>query len=235
MTTYKVVSGDTIWQIAKKHDLELNELLSANPQITNPSLIFPGQIINIPDTNKSTYTIKPGDTMWSIAAKKGIELNELLSVNPQITIPSLIFPGQVINIPTTPTTSNNISELENEVIRLVNIERTNAGKPALSLNSELSRVARIKSEDFVKNNYFSHYSPTYGSPFDMMKNFVITFTAAAEYIASGQRSAKAAVDTWMKSSGHRDNILNPAYNQTGVGVARDNKGNLYWTQMFIKS
>lgn len=192
----------------------------------------------------STYTVISGDTMWGIAKKYGIELNELLTANPQIINPAFILPGQTINIPgpttepgtpTAPSVPSDIGALEAEVIRLVNIEREKTGRPALTPNNELNRVARIKSEDFIKNNYFSHNSPTYGTPFDMIRSFGISFTAAAENIASGQRSAAEVMNTWMNSQGHRTNILNSTYNQIGVGVARDDNGNLFWTQMFIRS
>lgn len=184
-----------------------------------------------------TYTILPGDTMWKIANKNGVTLNDLIAANPKITNPSLIFSGQTINIPKTPSTpsaSDNIRALEAEVIRLVNVERARVGRQALVENNELSRIARIKSQDFITNNYFSHNSPTYGSPFNMMRSFGINFTAAAENIAKGQGSAEDAMRNWMNSQGHRANILNSTYNQIGVGVARDSKGVLYWTQMFIK-
>jgi uncharacterized YkwD family protein len=176
--------------------------------------------------------------MWSIARKNGIGLNELLKANPQITNSALIVTGQKINIPstsTTPSVPSDIRSLETEVIRLVNVERSKVGRPALVENGEVSRIARIKSEDFIKNNYFSHNSPTYGTPFDMLRSFKIAYTAAAENIASGQRTAAEVMNSWMNSSGHRANILSSTYNQIGVGVARNNKGNLYWTQIFIRS
>jgi spore coat assembly protein SafA len=117
----------------------------------------------------STYTVISGDTMWGIAKKYGIELNELLTANPQIINPAFILPGQTINIPgpttepgtpTAPSVPSDIGVLEAKVIRLVNIERKKTGRPALTPNNELNSVARIKSEDFIKNNYFSHNSPT---------------------------------------------------------------------------
>lgn len=237
MATYTIQKGDTMWHIATKYGIDLNELLTANPQIVNPTLIFPGQTINIPSTNTSTYIVQKGDTMWHIASKYGINLSDLMTANPQITNSALIFAGQTINIPsvTIPSAPNDISALENEVIRLVNVERAKAGKSTLTPNNEINRVARIKSQDFINKNYFGHNSPTYGTPFDMLRSFGITFTAAAENIASGQRSAAEVMNTWMNSSGHRANILDSAYNQIGIGVARDKNGNLYWTQMFIRS
>ncbi len=238
MTSYTVVSGDNMWKIALNHGISLNELVAVNPQVSNSSLIFPGQKVNIPNTNKSIYKVKSGDNMWLIAKNYGIELNNLMAANPQITSSNLVFPGQIINIPIVTKDSDapkDIRALETEVIRLVNVERAKTGKSALAENSEVSRIARIKSKDFINNNYFSHNSPTYGDPFDMLKSFGIKYTAAAENIANGQRTATEVMKTWMNSAGHRANILNSAYNQTGVGVARDNNGNLYWTQMFIRS
>lgn len=237
MAIYTVMRGDTLWSIALKHGVGVNELLKANPEIMNSGLIYPGQTIHIPSTEMTSYKVVPGDTLWSIASKNGIPLSELVKANPQIQNSSFISPGQIINIPTTTSTSaqSELSTLETEVIRLVNVERAKAGKPALTSNNELNRVARIKSNDFINNNYFSHNSPTYGSTFEMLRSFGINYTAAAENIASGQRSAAEVMNTWMASSGHRANILNSTYNQIGVGVARDGKGNLYWTQMFIRS
>jgi len=237
METYTVMLGDTLWRIAAKYGIGLEELLLANPQIVNSNLIFSGQIINIPNTKISTYTVMSGDTMWNIAKKYGIGLNDLMVANPQITNSALIFPNQIINIPSVPSVPNvskDIRSLETEVIRLVNVERARVGQSLLVENNKVSRVARIKSNDFVTNNYFAHNSPTYGTPFDMLRSFGITFTAAAENIASGQRTAEQVMNTWMNSSSHRASILNSTYNQIGVGVARDNKGNLFWTQMFIK-
>ena len=80
------------------------------------------------------------------------------------------------------------------------------------------------------NRYFSHTSPTYGSPFQMIKNFGISYRTAGENIAAGQRTPKAVVDAWMNSSGHRANILNASYTQIGVGYVASGH---YWTQMFI--
>ena len=81
------------------------------------------------------------------------------------------------------------------------------------------------------NKYFSHTSPVYGAPFEMIKNFGISFRSAGENIAKGQSTPQAVVNAWMNSSGHRANILNVSYNKIGVGYVSDGK---YWTQMFIR-
>ena len=117
-----------------------------------------------------------------------------------------------------------------QVTNLVNEQRAANGLALLTLSSDLSRVAQAKSQDMHDNNYFDHNSPTYGSPFDMMKAFGISYRSAGENIAMGYATPEAVVNAWMNSPGHRANILNSAYSQIGVGNVAD--GN-YWTQEFI--
>ena len=123
-----------------------------------------------------------------------------------------------------------VSDYEKEVVNLVNNIRKEYGLSPLKLNSELSAVARLKSSDMREKGYFSHTSPTYGSPFDMMKTFGIKYRTAGENIAMGYRTPQAVVDGWMNSKGHRENILNSSFTEIGVGYIAN--GN-YWTQMFI--
>ncbi|WP_409301167.1 CAP domain-containing protein [Peribacillus sp. SCS-155] len=131
-----------------------------------------------------------------------------------------------------PKASNSsvVSEFEKQVVDLTNAERTKQGLKALTIDNELSKVAGIKSQDMKDKNYFDHNSPTYGSPFDMMKKFGISYSYAGENIAMGQTSPQQVVQAWMNSQGHRENIMNPNFTHIGVGhVASGN----YWTQMFI--
>ncbi|MBU7594312.1 CAP domain-containing protein [Metabacillus halosaccharovorans] len=126
--------------------------------------------------------------------------------------------------------SYQLSQYEQQVVDLTNQERAKQGLPALKVDLDLSKVAREKSLDMQKNNYFSHTSPTYGSPFDMMKQFGISYKAAGENIAKGQRTPQEVVNAWMNSSGHRQNILSSNFTHIGVGYVAE--GN-YWTQQFI--
>lgn len=128
----------------------------------------------------------------------------------------------------------NAGSYAQQVADLVNEERSKAGLSSLTMNASLSRVAQAKAEDMRDKNYFSHTSPTYGSPFDMMKQFGISYSAAGENIAKGQRSPESVMTAWMNSQGHRANILNSSYEQIGVGYCTDANGNTYWVQMFIK-
>ena len=174
-----------------------------------------------------THTVASGDTMWKLAVTYQVGTSEIIKANPQISNPNLIYPGQVLTIPQQDSTTQ---EFETQVVRLVNQIRQENGLQQLTANWELSRVARYKSQDMKDNRYFSHTSPTYGSPFQMIKAFGISYRTAGENIAKGYATPQAVVNGWMNSSGHRANILNASYKQIGVGYVAD--GN-YWTQMFI--
>jgi uncharacterized YkwD family protein len=129
-----------------------------------------------------------------------------------------------------PETSSELSAFEQEVVKLTNAEREKQGLAALKIDTELSKVARIKSQDMKDKNYFDHNSPTYGSPFDMMKQFGISYKTAGENIAQGQQTPEEVVQAWMNSQGHRENIMNSSFTHIGVGYVES--GN-YWTQQFI--
>ena len=197
-------------------------------------LIFSAAVIasvlisSISASANTTHKVVSGDTMWKISVKYEVGLSEIISVNSHISNSALIYPGQIINIP---NTDSAVLEYENEVIRLVNEIRVQNGLNKLTTDWELSRVARYKSQDMKDNNYFSHTSPVYGSPFEMIKNFGISYKSAGENIAKGQKTPQAVVTGWMNSSGHRANILNKSYTKIGVGYVKN--GN-YWTQMFIR-
>ena len=175
----------------------------------------------------TTHTVAAGDSLWKIAVRYEIGLSELKAANPQIQNYDLIYPGQVVNIPTLDTS---VTAYEQEVIRLVNEIRVKNGLKPLTYDWELSRVARFKSQDMKDNRYFSHSSPVYGSPFQMIRSFGISFRSAGENIARGYATPQAVVNGWMNSSGHRANILNAGYTHIGVGYV---SGGNYWTQMFI--
>lgn len=174
-----------------------------------------------------SHTVAAGDTMWKLAVKYEVGTSEIIAANPQISNPDLIYPGQVLTIP---QLDSSVLSYESEVIRLVNEIRAKNGLKPLTANWELSRVARYKSQDMVDNRYFSHTSPTYGTPFQMIKAFGLSYRSAGENIAYGYRTPQAVVDGWMNSSGHRANILNASYTQIGVGYVASGH---YWTQMFI--
>ncbi|MFF2752857.1 CAP domain-containing protein [Psychrobacillus sp. NPDC058041] len=133
------------------------------------------------------------------------------------------------------TPPNNSQEVKvpaavQEVVDLTNKERAKEGLKALQIDVKLTQSAQAKSQDMKNKNYFDHTSPTFGSPFDQMKSLGITYKSAGENIAMGQRSAAEVVDAWMKSPGHRENIMNPSFTHIGVGLS---DSGFYWTQQFI--
>ncbi|TQR41128.1 CAP domain-containing protein [Paenibacillus popilliae] len=125
------------------------------------------------------------------------------------------------------TMDNHLSEFEQQVLDLVNQERSKTGLGSLSRSGELSNVAMVKAQDMYNNNYFDHNSPTHGSPFDMLQEFGITFNTAGENIAKGQTTPTQVMKDWMNSPGHRANILNNNY--THIGIAFYNNT---WVQEF---
>lgn len=166
------------------------------------------------------YVIQtPSDQIGAVSAKYVKKINANASAT--TTSPSA-------------STSNNssASEEEKELLKLINAERTKNGLTELKFDDELLKVARDKAKDLVDNNYFSHNSPTYGSPFDMMKSYGITYKTAGENIA-GNSTLQGAVTAWMNSEGHRANILSNAYNYTGIGIVDSPKYGKILVQMFI--
>ena len=202
---------------------------------TNGYPIFKWEVVN-----KSQQ--KPTPTIPEVpAAPEAPTVPETPAVPEVPAVPETPTKPTIPNTPTVPTPSqpetstpsvSGLSAIEMEVVRLVNIERQKEGLKPFTASSELSNVARKKSEDMAKNNYFSHTSPTYGSPFDMMKSFGIKYNTAGENIAKGQLSAQSVVTGWMNSPGHRANIMNSSFNKIGVGYYQSSSGTNLWTQMF---
>ncbi|MGM9526855.1 MAG: SafA/ExsA family spore coat assembly protein [Oscillospiraceae bacterium] len=198
------------------------------PYVMFATAVLTGSLLTAPAKAASlSHTVASGDTMWKLAVQYQVGTSEIIQANPQVSNPNLIYPGQVLQIP---QLYSSVSAYEEEVIRLVNNIRQQNGLQPLTANWELSRVARYKSQDMLENGYFSHNSPTYGSPFQMITAFGLSYRTAGENIAKGYASAQAVVNGWMNSSGHRANILNSSYKQIGVGYVAQGH---YWTQMFI--
>ncbi len=132
----------------------------------------------------------------------------------------------------TNTGSAVLSADEQKMLDLVNAERAKAGVAPLAVNPKLTEVARIKAKDMIDNNYFSHTSPTYGSPGDMIKKFGIAYNTVGENLA-GASSVDAAHTNLMNSSGHRANILNQSFKEVGIGIVDGGPYGKMFVQMFI--
>lgn len=132
----------------------------------------------------------------------------------------------------TPQKKTTLSEDEQKLLELVNKARADKGLDALVTDEKLMKVARTKAKDMVENNYFSHQSPTYGSPFDMMRQFDNVFKSAGENIA-GNKTVEGAFKAWMSSESHKKNILNSAFKVTGIGVENSSTYGKILVQQFI--
>ncbi len=203
-----------------------NRAITAITAITF-SLIFSTPVFAATET----HTVQNGESLWVIAAQYELELTDVIAANPQIETPDLIRPGDQVTIPGD-APSAQTQRMEAQVVALVNEARGKYGLTPLTVNETLVRVARRKSDDMRDSNYFAHQSPTYGSPFDMIKSFDLTYKHAGENIAKGQKTAQAVMDAWMASKDHRENILSPDFTEIGVGYAEGDA--TYWTQLFLE-
>ena len=179
------------------------------------------------------------DAGFGLTAEKGISFGgicKLLSLNCGQNVVGTVKPsgstGTVKPGNSETETVSSVNSMEKQVASLTNSKRKASGLGNLTLDSQLSKLARMKAEDMAKKGYFSHTSPTYGSAFDMMKKYGVSYRTAGENIAKGQKTPEAVMKGWMNSSGHRANILSSAYTHIGVGYAKDSKGNTYWVQIF---
>lgn len=196
--------------------------------------------------------VQRGDSMWRIAKRYNVLFKDVLDLNRHLHRDvNIIHPKDEVELPDgstgkstndagtgdsdakTSTGETQTAEAE-AVLNLVNQERKKQGLQPLTLSEKLTSIANTKAKDMADKNYFSHESPTYGSPFDMLKMFGVSYTAAGENIAAGQRSAEEVMNSWMNSSGHRANILNKNYTQLGVGYTTGGSYGTEWVQLFIR-
>ncbi len=183
-------------------------------------------------TTKATVTEKPTEaTTKTPVTEKPTKATTKAPVTEKPTQATTKAPVTEKTTEVTTNAPNVNNSMAQQVLNLVNNARAQNGLSVLKLNNNLSAVAQKKAEDMKKNNYFSHTSPTYGSPFNMMKNAGISYKTAGENIAYGQKTAQAVFNDWMNSPGHRQNILGKSYKEMGLGVTSG--GRMYWSQMFI--
>lgn len=165
-----------------------------------------------------------------VGAASATYLKQRTTGTPAATPKPAPAPGTGTTSP--PANTSGVSQDEQTILNLVNKARSDAGAGPLSFDTTLLKVARLKAKDMVDNNYFSHQSPTYGSPFDMMKQFGVTFKSAGENIA-GNATAEGAFRAWMGSPGHKQNIMNSGFNFTGIGVVSSPTYGKVFVQQFI--
>lgn len=214
-------------------------------------------VFGFSSASSAQCTVQSGDSIWHIAERYKIPFHKMLELNRHLHNPHLIFPKDKIEMPNNAEHGTGTSTSENSasdniqhgdskveqsapstqaeaVLNLVNQERSKAGLKPLKMSEELRSIANLKAKDMAENNYFDHNSPTYGSPFQMLQNFGVHYSAAGENIAAGQRSPEEVMNSWLNSSGHRANILNKNFTELGVGYYEGGKYGTYWTQLLIK-
>lgn len=121
---------------------------------------------------------------------------------------------------------------EQEVLNLINEQRRQYGLSELKAYGELQRVAKLKAQDLVNNKYFSHTSPTFGTPFEMLQKEGVTYKYAGENLAGNETGIKA-VNAWMNSPAHKDNILDSDYEYTGIAVVDSEVYGKVYVQLFM--
>lgn len=229
ITTYKITSTDSLKAYIEKW-LKQNGYTVSEGQIVEKPATQPDQTTKPaePTTKPTQPTTKPAEP--TTKPEQPTKPTQPVQEEKPETTPAK-DPSNTGN--TGNNTSNNggestQSDFATQVVKLVNAERAKAGLNALTSDALLDKVAVAKVKDMSNNNYFDHQSPTYGSPFDMMKQFGVTYSYAGENIAQGQKTPQEVVTAWMNSEGHRANILSKNFTHIGVGFY-----NGYWAQEFI--
>lgn len=133
----------------------------------------------------------------------------------------------------TPGETPGILADEQLLLQLANQERARLGLAPLQHHPELARLARIKAQDMVDNNYYAHTSPTLGTPWEMLRRAGITYRAGAENLTKAPTAAFAHAQ-FMVSAAHRAAILNPQLTHVGIGVVPNPRGGIVVCQLFIR-
>lgn len=228
---------------ATASDTNFAKFMEYFTQYNSKSFVFDGNTFTV---SKTVIYMNPVATVPAATAKPVATAVPVATARPVVTAAPVATAKPVVTpAPTTapvatakpvatpaataaPAVADSASSYIQQVVALVNKERAAAGLAPVSALDSLNKVAAAKATDMRTNNYFSHTSPTYGSPFDMMSAFGITYQAAGENIAMGQKTPQEVMTAWMNSPGHKANILSTNFNYIGVGF-----DNNYWVQEFI--
>lgn len=125
-----------------------------------------------------------------------------------------------------------LSVEEEEFLNKINDIRIKNNLPVLQIDDNVQNVARLKAQDLAENNYFSHTSNKYGTPFEMLSTSGVNYKTASENIA-GNSTIDGAINSWMNSDSHKNNILSTDFNYTGIAVVHSNTYGKILVQFFI--
>jgi uncharacterized protein YkwD len=151
------------------------------------------------------------------------ETLNMLTVRPQSS--------EMVKLPFTVKESKPLPSLEAQMLEMVNKERRAAGLKPLTMNADLTEVARAHSSDMLARGYFSHHSPEGKDAFDRMRAAKISFRLAGENLALAP-TLKLAHTGLMSSPGHRANILRPQFAKVGIGIMDGGRRGIMVTQQF---
>ena len=144
--------------------------------------------------------------------------------------PETTPPSEDTNTPENKPEADKELTFAEQVVELVNQERTKAGLNAVTLDQNIASAALVRAKEIETS--FSHTRPN-GSKFSTaLTEQGVTFKGAGENIAWGQKSPEAVMQAWMNSEGHRANILNKNFTKIGVGYYQNAAGRNFWTQLF---
>lgn len=164
------------------------------------------------------------------------KINDWYIVKTENDIVGTVFSKYVeLDSPEVLDVSNNIllTENENQFLELINQYRLENGLGSLKIDEKILNVARLKCQDMVKNNYFSHVSDQYGSLYELLTNCGIKYSFASENIVKAD-DIETAVKLLVNSKQHEENIVNSQYNATGISVEKNNFGKYVCVQVFAQ-
>lgn len=199
-------------------------LLAAAPE-ASAACTEPAQAVQRCTVQRHAYIRICGD-WWEIPLRPGEELPA--QPPEEVEPPAEEAPPQ--EEPDAPEESGGVQEAAEAVASLVNAARQDAGLSELELDADLCAAAQARAQEIAQS--FSHTRPDGSSCFTILEEFGISYRAAGENIAMGQRTPEEVMDGWMNSSGHRANILNGTFTSIGVGYYVDEAGAAHWVQIF---
>ena len=207
-------------------------LLAAAPE-ASAACTEPAQAVQRCTVQRHAYIRICGD-WWEIPLRPGEELPaqppEEVEPPAEEAPPQETPPAQENPDEDAPEESGGVQEAAEAVASLVNAARQDAGLSELELDADLCAAAQARAQEITQS--FSHTRPDGSSCFTILEEFGISYRAAGENIAMGQRTPEGVMDGWMNSSGHRANILNGTFTSIGVGYYVDGAGAAHWVQIF---
>jgi uncharacterized protein YkwD len=249
---YTVQRGDIPLTIASQFDVPVEVLLSAN-NIVDPRLLQVGQQLLIPPHEGITlgfpvilYELLESDTLLGIASKYGSSVKDILAINPNL-IPSSLEAGQLVAIPIifdspkpTPEPGQAVPaapieasapfvDLQQQMVEAVNTERIAQGLPPYEVDDELTTIAEAYARDMVVRDFFSHVTPEGKTLRDRYVEEGLTDAVrVGENIQRNTQPVSKTVQTalqwFMGSRPHRNNILHPHHNRIGIGIVEGPPG-----------